>query len=100
MTSADSLTVHTALEWDDRDRAARARDEASEIARQLGVMNILEGSVQKAGDKVRVNVQFIDARADSHLWAKTYDRDLADLYVRAATLPQASPATGSSRGTP
>jgi TolB-like protein/Tfp pilus assembly protein PilF len=50
------------------------------VSQQLGVANVLEGSVQKAADKVRVNVQLIDARADSHLWAKTYDRDLADVF--------------------
>ena len=47
------------------------------VSQQLGVATVLEGSVQKAADKVRVNVQLIDARADSHLWAKTYDRDIA-----------------------
>jgi TolB-like protein/Tfp pilus assembly protein PilF len=51
------------------------------VSQQLGVATVLEGSVQKAGDKVRVNVQLIDARADSHLWAKTYDRDLADVFA-------------------
>src|SRR5262249_47044304 len=47
-----------------------------EIAKQLGVENILEGSVQKAADQVRVNVQLINAQTDSHLWADTYDRKL------------------------
>jgi len=47
-------------------------------ARELGVGTVLEGSVQKAGDRVRVNVQLIDARIDTHLWAKSYDRDLKD----------------------
>src|SRR5262249_17400995 len=50
-----------------------------EIARQLGAENILEGSVQKAADKVRVNVQLINAQTDSHLWAETYDRKLTDI---------------------
>jgi serine/threonine protein kinase/Tfp pilus assembly protein PilF len=49
-----------------------------EIAKQLGVANILEGSVQKAGDQVRVNVQLINAQTDSHLWADTYDREVTD----------------------
>src|SRR5262252_4586133 len=49
------------------------------VAQELGVSTILEGAVQKAGDKVRVNVQLIDARADTHLWAKSYDRDLKDV---------------------
>ena len=52
----------------------------SEIARQLGVANILEGSVQKAGDQVRVNVQLVNAQTDSHLWADTYDRKLTDIF--------------------
>ena len=51
-----------------------------EIARQLGVANILEGSVQKAGDSVRINVQLIRADGDSHLWAETYDRKLTDIF--------------------
>jgi TolB-like protein/Tfp pilus assembly protein PilF len=51
-----------------------------EIARQLGVANILEGSVQKAADQVRVNVQLINAQTDSHLWAETYDRKLTDIF--------------------
>src|SRR5262249_45975202 len=50
------------------------------VSQQLGVATVLEGSVQKAADKVRVNVQLIDARADSHIWAKTYDRELADVF--------------------
>src|SRR5207237_7695934 len=50
----------------------------AEIAKQLGVSNILEGNVQKAGEQVRVNVQLINARTDSHLWAETYDRKLID----------------------
>ena len=50
-----------------------------EIAKQLGVANILEGSVQKVADQVRVNVQLINAQTDSHLWAETYDRKLTDI---------------------
>src|SRR2546423_3509488 len=52
-----------------------------EIAQQLGVAHLLEGSVQRAGGKVRVNAQLIDARSDAHLWAQTYDRDLADVFA-------------------
>src|SRR4029077_9168483 len=51
-----------------------------EIARQLGVAHILEGSVQKIGDAVRVNVQLINAATDSHLWAETFDRKLTDIF--------------------
>jgi TolB-like protein/Tfp pilus assembly protein PilF len=49
------------------------------VAQELGVSTILEGTVQRAGDKVRVNVQLIDARADAHLWAKSFDRDFKDV---------------------
>jgi serine/threonine protein kinase/Tfp pilus assembly protein PilF len=52
----------------------------SQIAKQLGVANILEGSVQRATDQVRVNVQLINAQTDSHLWADTYDRKLTDIF--------------------
>src|SRR5512132_2654820 len=52
----------------------------SEIAKQLGVENILEGSVQKVADQVRVNVQLIQAASESHLWADTYDRKLVDIF--------------------
>ena len=52
-----------------------------DIAKQLGVMNILEGSVQKANDQVRVNVQLINAMTDAHLWADIYDRKLTDIFA-------------------
>ena len=51
------------------------------IARELGVANILEGSVQKVYDQVRVNVQLINALTDAHLWADTYDRKLTDIFA-------------------
>jgi TolB-like protein/Tfp pilus assembly protein PilF/class 3 adenylate cyclase len=51
------------------------------IAKQLGVMNILEGSVQKSNDQVRVNVQLINALTDAHLWADIYDRKLTDIFA-------------------
>src|SRR6476620_9530224 len=52
-----------------------------QIAQQRGVANILEGSVQKANDQVRVNVQLINALTDAHLWAETYDRKLTDIFA-------------------
>jgi TolB-like protein/predicted Zn-dependent protease len=55
-------------------------DNISEIARQLGVTNVLEGSVQKVANKVRVNAQLINAQTDSHLWAESYDRELTDVF--------------------
>jgi TolB-like protein/Tfp pilus assembly protein PilF len=52
-----------------------------EIGRQLGVTHILEGSVQRAGDRLRIAAQLIDARTDSQIWAETYDRTAADLFA-------------------
>src|SRR5215471_11508753 len=57
-----------------------APENLSDIAKQLGVMNILEGSVQKVNDQVRVNVQLINALTNAHLWAEIYDRKLTDIF--------------------
>ncbi len=62
-------------------RFKSAPSDLRDIAKQLGVMNILEGSVQKANDQVRVNVQLINALTDAHLWADTYDRKLNDIFA-------------------
>jgi TolB-like protein len=61
-------------------RFKSAPSDLREIAKQLGVMHIVEGSVQKANDQVRVNVQLINAMNDAHLWAETYDRKLIDIF--------------------
>src|SRR5881398_4255236 len=58
------------------------------VARELGVASVLEGSVQRAGDKVRVNVQLIDARSDMHLWAKSYDRNFNDIFAVESDVAQ------------
>jgi TolB-like protein/Flp pilus assembly protein TadD len=60
-----------------------------EIGQQLGVAHLLEGSVQRAANKVRVNAQLIDARTDAHLWAQTYDRDLADVFAIQSEIAKA-----------
>jgi TolB-like protein/Tfp pilus assembly protein PilF len=60
-----------------------------EIGRQLGVSYILEGTVQRAPSRVRVNAKLIDARTDSQIWAESYDRDVADLFVIQSDLAQA-----------
>src|SRR5438874_6018055 len=60
-----------------------------EIAQQLGVANVVEGSVQRLGNRVRVNAQLIDARTDAHLWAQTYDRDLADVFAIQSEIAKA-----------
>jgi eukaryotic-like serine/threonine-protein kinase len=61
-------------------RYKKKSQKLSEIAKQLGVANLLEGSVQKKNDQVRVNVQLIRAANDSHLWAETFDRRLTDIF--------------------
>ncbi len=58
-----------------------SRPNVHQLARELGAVNILEGSVQKIGSRVRVNVQLVDAVTDAHLWADTYDRDLTDIFA-------------------
>ena len=58
------------------------------VARELGVATVLEGSVQKAGNRVRVNAQLLDARIDTHLWAKSYDRDLKDVFAVESEVAQ------------
>ena len=60
-----------------------------EIGQQLGVAHLLEGSVQRAANRVRVNAQLIDARNDAHLWAQTYDRDLADVFAIQSEIAKA-----------
>ena len=61
-------------------RYSSAPENLPEIARQLRVTNVLEGSVQKAGDRVHINVQLIRADNDAHLWAQSYDRQLTDIF--------------------
>ena len=60
-----------------------------EIGQELGVAHVVEGSVQRAANKVRVNAQLIDARTDAHLWAQTYDRDLADVFAIQSEIAKA-----------
>jgi len=60
-----------------------------EIGQQLGVAHVVEGSVQRAAKKVRVIAQLIDARTDAHLWAQTYDRDLADVFAIQSEIAKA-----------
>jgi TolB-like protein len=60
-----------------------------EIAQQLGVANVVEGSVQRSGNRVRVNAQLVDARNDAHLWAQTYDRNLDDVFAIQSEIAKA-----------
>jgi len=60
-----------------------------EIGKQLGVAHVLEGSVQRSGNRVRVTAQLIDARTDTHQWAERYDRDLADVFAIQSEIAKA-----------
>src|SRR4030095_5668046 len=66
-----------------------APENLPDIAKQLGVANILEGSVQKAGDQVRVNVQLINALTSAHIWAEIYDRKLTDIFAVESDIAKA-----------
>jgi TolB-like protein/Tfp pilus assembly protein PilF len=66
-----------------------APENLREIGQQLGVAHLLEGSVQRSANRVRVNAQLIDARTDAHLWAQTYDRDLADVFAIQSEIAKA-----------
>ena len=70
-------------------RFKSAPEDLRQIAKQLGVTDILEGSVQKSNDQVRVNVQLIDAMTDAHLWAETYDRELTDMFAVESEIAKA-----------
>src|SRR5437868_772084 len=66
-----------------------APENLREVGQELGVAHLLEGSVQRAANRVRVNVQLIEARTDAHLWAQTYDRDLADIFAIQSEIARA-----------
>jgi non-specific serine/threonine protein kinase len=69
-----------------------------EIARELGVATVLEGSVRRAGNRVRITGQLIDARTEQHLWAENYDRDLADIFaIQSEVAEQIATALTASR---
>jgi TolB-like protein/Tfp pilus assembly protein PilF len=70
-------------------RFKSAPDNLLEIAKQLGVANILEGSVQRSADQVRVNVQLIKAATDAHLWADTFDRKVTDVFAVESEIAKA-----------
>lgn len=85
---ADDILTHLsrvrALRVTSRTSVAQYKDTMKpipEIARELRVSSVLEGSIRVVGDRVRVTVQLIDARTDAHLWAETYDRDLDDVFA-------------------
>ena len=83
---ADLKVISRASVMQDKSGAPR---NLREIGQQLGVAHVVEGSVQRAANKVRVNAQLLDARTDAHLWAQTYDRDLADVFAIQSEIAKA-----------
>jgi TolB-like protein/class 3 adenylate cyclase/Tfp pilus assembly protein PilF len=83
---ADLRVISRASVMQYRSRAGR---NVREIGQQLGVARVVEGSVQRSGNRVRVNAQLVDARADRQLWAQTYDRDLADVFAIQSEIAKA-----------
>jgi len=59
------------------------------VAEELGVNNILEGSVRRSGNKIRITAQLIEAKTDKHLWSQTYDRELKDIFAVQDEIAQA-----------
>jgi len=80
LTRLSKITALKVISRTSTEHYRSAPENLREIARELGVAHILEGSVQKSGDAVRVNVQLIKAADDSHLWADTFDRKLTDIF--------------------
>jgi len=74
---AHMLVISRNSAFTNRDKPVNAK----QIGRELGVRYVLEGSVQRSGDRVRVNAQLIDAETDTHLWAERFDRDIGDLFA-------------------
>ena len=73
--------IRTSVEWPCHE-PKQVPAEQEDVARsELGVASLLEGSVRRAGNRVRVTAQLIDARTDKHLWAKSYDRELKDIFA-------------------
>ena len=96
------LSKVSALKVISRTSVAKFRDtqlSTREIAGQLGVTTVLEGGVQRAGDRVRINVQLIDAATDAHLWAETYDRDLTAANIFAIQSEVAAAIAGALKAT-
>jgi TolB-like protein/Flp pilus assembly protein TadD len=96
------LSKVSALKVISRTSVERFRDTKlplRDIAQQLGVTKILEGGVQRAGDRVRINVQLIDAATDAHVWAETYDRELTAANIFAIQSEVAAAIAGALKAT-
>jgi TolB-like protein len=80
------ISRNTALTYKDQ------KVDAKQIGRELGVRYVLEGSVRRSGNQVRVNAQLIDAATNTHLWAERFDHDIGDLFA----IPRRSPMPSGS----
>nr|MBA3762689.1 tetratricopeptide repeat protein [Chthoniobacterales bacterium] len=81
LTRLSKITALKVISRTSTQKYRSARDNLRGIAQELGVTNVLEGSVRKAGEQVRITVQLINAATDAHLWAETYDRKLVDIFA-------------------
>jgi len=95
LTQLSKIGALTVIARTSVERFRGTRLPAREIAEQLGVRVILEGAVQRAGDRVRVNVQLIDAATENHLWAETYDRELSVQNIFAIQTEVAAAISGA-----
>jgi tetratricopeptide (TPR) repeat protein len=89
LTKLSKISALRVISRTSTQRYASAPENLAEIARQLGVANVLEGSVQKAGNAVHINVQLIGAARDEHLWAESYNRTLDDIFGVEGEVAQA-----------
>jgi TolB-like protein/Flp pilus assembly protein TadD len=80
LTSLSKLDGLKVISRTSTERYASRPENLKQVGAELGVAHILEGSVQRAGDRVLINLQLIDARTDAHLWAESYERDVADVF--------------------
>ena len=80
LTSLSKLDGLKVISRTSTERYASRPENLKQVGAELGVAHILEGSVQRAGDRVLINLQLIDARTDGHLWAESYERDIADVF--------------------
>jgi TolB-like protein/Tfp pilus assembly protein PilF len=89
LTRLSKLAGFKVISRTSTERFKSSPEDLPQIARQLSVMNILEGSVQRAADQVRVNVQLIKASTEAHLWAESYDRKMTDIFGVESEIAQA-----------
>jgi adenylate cyclase len=87
--SARQIVMHINQQQAGTEQVSRAMEDVAQVARQLKVQYVLEGSVRRAGGRVRITAQLIEAASDNHVWAERYDRDLNDIFALQDEISQA-----------